>query len=358
MSFALEDIFPNLSHGLSNIGFLFGAGTSHKAGYPLMPELTMQALAKLTPDDFVLLDDLVLRSLEKKIDKSIGEPNIEIISDILEASILAADIKHNNYARMLELRNTLRQGIVDVLVAVTNPSLDDHIRFFRALHRLLSGRPEQVWIFTPNYELLFEIASSIAKFPLLDGFLGASVRFFNISSLLLQSGNVDRHSFQPFSQPTIRLVKLHGSLDWWKQNGTVYSTQDPKKLQGAPERVIVLPRKKKMTDTLEPPFDDLFRVSARVLGTSCKYLVSCGYGYGDQHINETLLLPKLQQAKISLTAFVQEDSANFDPFRILPTFSFSTKNSSKKKNCPIENNGSDLWQFDKLVDLLANAAGI
>jgi len=358
VSFQLVDIFPNLSHGLANIGFLFGAGTSHKAGYPLMPALTNQVLSKLVPDEFALLDKLVFRSLAKKINKTIGEPNIEIISDILEASILTADINHADYAHMLELRNAIRQRIVDVLVAVENPRLDDHIRFFSALNRLLSGRPEQVWIFTPNYELLFEIASSIAKFPLLDGFLGASVRFFSINSLLFQSGIVDGHNFKPFSQPTIRLIKLHGSLDWWKRNGTVYSTQDPNKLQDAPERVIVLPRKKKVTETLEPPFDDLFRVSARVLGTNCKYLVSCGYGYGDQHINETLLLPKLQQAKISLTAFVKEDSANLDPFRNLPAFTFSTENSSKKKNCPIENNGSDLWQFDKLVDMLANAAGI
>jgi hypothetical protein len=358
MSFQLVDIFSNLSHGLSNIGFFFGAGTSLKAGYPLMPGLTIKVLEKLVPDEFALLDKLVSRSLNRNIDKTIGEPNIEVISDILEAGILTADIKHHDYARMLELRNTIRQRIVDVLVAVKNPRLDDHLRFFNALQRLLSGRPEQVWIFTPNYEVLFEIASSIAKFPLLDGFLGASVRFFSIGSLLHQSGNVQGHNFQPLSQPTIRLIKLHGSLDWWKQNGIVYSTQDPDKFQCTPERVIVLPRKKKMTETLESPFEDLFRVSARVLGTVCKYIVSCGYSYGDQHINETLLLPKLKEAKINLTAFVKKDSANLDPFRNLPAFSFATENSSKKKNCPIENNGSDLWQFEKLVDLLVNAAGI
>lgn len=86
--------------------------------------------------------------------------------------------------------------------------------------------------------------------------------------------------------------------------------------------------------------------------------MSCGYGFGDQHINETLLLPKLQQSKITLTAFVKEDSANIDSFRNLPAFAFVTERSSKKINGSVENTGEDLWQFDKLVDLLASSAGI
>jgi hypothetical protein len=358
MNFQLSDIFPNISHGLSNIGFLLGAGVSLKAGYPMMPKLTIQVLTKLTTDRVKLLDNLVRRSLNTSINQTSGEPNIEIISDVLEAAILTADSKHTDYSRMIELRNTIRQCIVDVLIDVKTPYLGDHIRFFSSLNRLLSGRPEQIWIFTPNYEILFEIASSIVKLPLFDGFLGASIRFFNINSLILQSGNIYGHKFQPFSQPIIRLVKLHGSLDWWKTNSGIYSTQDPKELQGDPARVIVLPKKKKITETLESPFDELFRISAHVLGTDCKYLVSCGYGYGDQHINETLLLPKLQQAKIQLTAFVKEDSMNLDPFKSFPSFAFGTEISSKKINGSIENIGSDLWQFEKLVDLLATSAGI
>jgi len=186
VSFQLSDIFPNLSHGLSNIGFLLGAGASRKAGYPLMPELTVQVLGILKSEEVTLLDGLVQRCLGRKIDKTNGEPNIEIVSDILEAAILSADVKHAYYSRMIELRSSIRQHIVDVLIGVRNPQLDDHIRFFSALNRLLSGRPEQVWLFTPNYELLFEIASAIVRFPLIDGFLGASVRFFNINSLLFQ----------------------------------------------------------------------------------------------------------------------------------------------------------------------------
>ena len=358
MTFQLNDIFPNLPHGLSNIGFFLGAGTSWKAGYPLMPELTVQVLKRLKEEEGTLLDSLVSRSSSTPVDKAKGEPNIEIVSDILEASILSADAKQADYPRMLELRRSIRQHIVEVLLDVKNPKLDDHIRFFNALNRLLAGRPEQVWLFTPNYDMLFEIASSLVRLPLIDGFVGSSVRFFSVGSLLLESGSVEGHTFQPLAQPTIRLVKLHGSLDWWRYNSTTYSTIDATVLQGNPDRAVVLPRKKKMTETLDPPFEELFRISARILGTACKYLVSCGYGFGDQHINETLLLPKLQQSKLTLTAFVKEDSANLDPFKTIPSFAFGTETSSKKRNGPLDNTGSELWQFEKLVDLLATSAGI
>lgn len=358
MAFQLDDIFPNLAHGLSNIGFFLGAGASQKAGFPMMPNLTIQVLKRLKPDEEPLLESLVQKSHGISIDKSKGEPNIEIISDIIEAYILSGDPKHADYPRMVDLRRSIRQHIVEVLLDVKNPKLDDHIRFFTALNKLFSGRSEQIWIFTPNYDLLFEIVSSLVRFPLINGFIGSSVRFFSINSLLLQNGSIEGHTFQPLAQPTIRLVKLHGSLDWWKHNGTIYSTEDSSLLQGNPDRVVVLPRKKKITETLDSPFDDLFRVSARILGTTCKYLVSCGYGFGDQHINETLLLPKLQQSKLTLTAFVKEDSANLNPFKNVPSFSFGTEVSSKKRNSPIDKTGSDLWQFEKLVDLLANSAGI
>lgn len=59
MDFSIFDIFPNAPHGLNNIGFFFGAGTSMKAGYPLMSSLTKNVLQKISQDDLAILDDLV-----------------------------------------------------------------------------------------------------------------------------------------------------------------------------------------------------------------------------------------------------------------------------------------------------------
>ena len=40
MSLTTSQLFPGIETGLNRIGFLFGAGTSKEAGYPLMGELT------------------------------------------------------------------------------------------------------------------------------------------------------------------------------------------------------------------------------------------------------------------------------------------------------------------------------
>ena len=120
---------------------------------------------------------------------------------------------------------------------------------------------------------------------------------------------------------------------------------------------MVLPRRRKITETLDMPFGEIFRLSEKVIGSQCKYLVSCGYGFGDEHINSTLLLPKVQQGKIKLTALVKDDTTNLDELRSLSAFSFGTM-SSIKKNGSLLTVGTDLWQFDKFVNLLCKHAGM
>lgn len=357
LNFDLTDFFPNASHGLANIGFLFGAGSSLKAGYPLMPELTMKVIEKLESEEVKILDELVYKSLNRYIDMASGDPNIEIISDLLEAALFTVEKTDSKYTEMLKVRSSVRGKIVEVLLSTSTPNLDDHIRFFSALNRILIGRPETVWIITPNYDLLFELAASIAKVPLFNGFFGTSLRFFNIRNLSLTMGLVNGQKFSPLSQPIFRLIKLHGSLDWWKDGTSIYSIQSPNQISNKFDRVMVLPRKKKITDTLDAPFGEIFRFSEQIIGTQCKYLVSCGYSYGDEHINNTLLLPKIQQGKIRLTAFVRADTPNIEPFKRYVPFSFGTENSLKKASI-FQSEGTELWQFDKFVDLLCRHAGI
>ena len=49
MSLDLATILPNITHSLEGTGFLFGAGTSVEAGYPMMSGLTRKVVGALTP---------------------------------------------------------------------------------------------------------------------------------------------------------------------------------------------------------------------------------------------------------------------------------------------------------------------
>jgi hypothetical protein len=357
VSFSISEIFPNASQGLSNVGFLFGAGTSYKAGYPLMPELTIRVLEKLDPNEISIIETIIEKQLNIKLDKSRGEPNIEVISDTIESGIYTVNPSEDLYKKLINLRKIIREQIVEILLENKRPFLDDHIRFLNALKSVYMGRAESIWIFTTNYDMLFEVAASVIKIPICNGFIGTSFSYFNIQCLQMNSGIILGNRFSPFTQPVVRLIKLHGSLDWWKDNSSIYNTLIPGHINDSLERLMVLPRKKKITETLDSPFGELFRFSERIIGSACKYIVSCGFSFGDEHINETLLLPKLQQGKIKLTAFIKSDNTNLESFKQCASFSYGTQSICKKLNV-YESTGSELWQFDKLVDLICKYSGV
>jgi hypothetical protein len=243
-----------------------------------------------------------------------------------------------------------------VFESVTDPDLSDHVRFFKALRALLGDRSRSVWIFTTNYEFLIERAASIVRMPLLDGFRGSVLRYFDVENLSSVYGVPDRERFVPHGGPVIRLVKLHGSLDWWKNGEGVYSTLAPGMVKDA-ERAMILPRRRKLVETLDSPFAELFRTAAQAIGTKCKYLVSCGYGYGDEHINETLLFPRVREGKAKLTALVKHDAQCPAELADCRAFSYGTDSTcykgGRKEDC-----ATGLWQFEKLVDMLCENAGI
>ncbi len=59
MSLTLSQLFPGIETGLNRIGFLFGAGTSKEAGYPLMGDLTKIVVTNLSSAFRETLDEIL-----------------------------------------------------------------------------------------------------------------------------------------------------------------------------------------------------------------------------------------------------------------------------------------------------------
>ncbi len=77
----LDQLLPSLNQSMNGIGFLFGAGTSFQAGYPLMTTLTRQVVAGLTAsevDDFTA----VLTAAGRTYDNAAATPNIDLIRNL------------------------------------------------------------------------------------------------------------------------------------------------------------------------------------------------------------------------------------------------------------------------------------
>ncbi len=342
MTIDLSVILPNTSSTLDGSGFLFGAGTSREAGYPMMPKLTHEVINALSAAQRTILDE-VLNAAGEIYDDANATPNIEQLSDF----VIAHWINTGN-PRFNDLEARLRELILECILAVTSPNLDNHYRFFQALKNRAFGLPCSVWIFTTNYDLLFEMAAARAGVVIENGFCGTTERFFNPEQFKKISGSLVGNRFSPSNHLTVKLVKLHGSISWFEESSKFYE-KHPNSLEPSARRLMVLPRRKKIMDTLAPPYDTLFSQTSKVLGAECKYLVSCGFSFGDEHINQHLLLPVMQSKKCRLFALSQEEPIGITPFKMMPNFraGFETH---------LHNNGkvvgtTDAWKFSKFVNL-------
>ena len=344
MSFGLASILPNIEvGGLNGTGFLFGAGTSCEAGYPMMPQLTREVVAGLDSSQRELLDDS-LASAGHSYDATKAEPNIEQIADLV-----IAHLTNTGDTRFAQLETRIRELILERILAVVSPDIKHHCRFFEALKKRAFGQPCCVWIFTTNYDLLFEVAAARCGVRVENGFCGTVERFFNPEHLKSCSGSHDGKRFHEGAELTIKLVKLHGSVSWTVEDAKIYE-RHPSAILPTEKRVIILPRRKKVMDTLVPPYDSLFTQTSKVLGAECKYLVSCGFSFGDEHINSQILLPIMEAKACRLFALSRYETDGLASFKPLPNFfgGFETHLHQSRNKVP---GTTDYWKFSSFVSL-------
>ena len=344
MSFSVSQLFPGIETGLNRIGFLFGAGTSKEAGYPLMLDLTKLVIDNLGATNKETLEEiLVTKGLS--YDLATGEPNIEVISDLVtECFVYTHDSKFS------DLESEIRRLIVESILAIKDPDLTHHVRFLEALKRRAHGNPTTVTLITTNYDVLFELAAGEVGLRVETGFDGSLRRSFNPSVFDLCRGVVDGKRFAERAELCLNIFKLHGSISWQTNRGHV--VESGLDMHSATlERAMVLPRRRKVMDTLLEPFDQLFTRASRVLGSKCKYLVSCGFSFGDKHINDQLLFPKLRNGKIRLVALCGYEPDCLGELKTFPPFHAGFPNQ-----CYIDQietgAGTDLWKFSELAQIL------
>ena len=344
MSVTLSQLFPGIATGLNRVGFLFGAGTSKEAGYPLMSDLTKSIVSSLPSSHRATLDE-ILGARGFTYEPASGTPNIEILSDLVTEYFVTTE--ESKYG---ELESEIRRLIVESILSVTSPDLTHHVRLLEALKRRAHGTSSTVTILTTNYDVLFELAAAEVGVRVETGFDGPLRRVFDPAVFDLARGTVNKARFTPRSELQLNIMKLHGSVSWRKIGAQVIESgldlQSP-----TSERFMVLPRRRKIMDTLAEPFDQIFTRASRTLGTSCQYLVSCGYSFGDKHINDQLIFPKLNAGQIQLTAMCGTEPECLDDLKRFRPF-----HAGFPDNCFVNGadtgTGTDLWKFSALARLI------
>lgn len=130
-------------------------------------------------------------------------------------------------------------------------------------------------VFTTNYDLLMEQALEVSEVPYFDGFVGSHRPAF------------DLHAVEEDRLPDrwVRLWKLHGSVNWsMSPAGAVLrcSSSDPS------ERTLIYPSHLKYDQSRRLPYLALLDRLRAFLRQPSAVLVSCGFSFRDDHINEVV----------------------------------------------------------------------
>ena len=298
----IEDLRNHLAANDRRLSFLFGAGTSsavnvappppagekraHKPLIPGMAGLTeicsreVTNMGKGQADAWNTLVHQCDADREHEMDRR--PVNVE---DVLSKVRMKIDAMGDGEVLVGLDREALR-GIQDKICAAiamsVNPKEDKipkptpHDEFAGWVKRV--NRTVPIEVFTTNYDLLFEPAFETARVPVFDGFVGTHHPFFYPECL-------DDEDLLPAST-WIRLWKLHGSVNWALQT----RAGARRIIRSVPieSGEMILPSHRKYDESRKQPYVGYMDRLSQILNSDQALLVTCGYSFGDDHINEIL----------------------------------------------------------------------
>ena len=269
-----------LSQNKSPLGFLLAAGcplSVRESGVPLLPD--MAGLTKIIQDahatDAATTPYKRLITELGKAGKDISnlEDVLTYIRSMTEVSTGGGTVRGFTEEELKGLETEICSTIADA-VSKDLPNGDNSYRRFA---RWVSSidRLVPVEIFTTNYDLLLEQALEEQCVPFFDGFAGSRFPFFDI------------HSVEENELPTYwaRLWKLHGSGNWKSMPKGICRVS--KGIAGSPE--LIYPSKLKYDQSRKMPFLAMSDRLTNFLLKPHAVLFVCGYSFGDEHINDSII---------------------------------------------------------------------
>jgi hypothetical protein len=205
--------------------FLFaGAGTSYELGVPTMDPMveefwTYLARTTLTGDEINLLKDDLTDSAKDM--EAIIEDARQIIAAGTTTEGLTADIEGPEYVDLFrKLRREAEWFIQNVCRRV---DLTDAQLLWEPTLEALSE--QELTIATSNYDRAIEIAAESSGVQVFDGF-----QEFKGSETAEWIGFDDHHDLE--------MLKMHGSLDWFKTSNDIIKLRHPLSLYGELELTV------------------------------------------------------------------------------------------------------------------------
>jgi len=268
------------------IAFLFGAGTSlakknnDSIIVPSIGKMTSYIETELNKKSKynTAINEIRLEIESKKLSYNVEsllsniEQKIQIIGDG-NLNILG---KNDFDSLMGEIKKQIREIVsIHKQILEKDVKLENliHVDFAEWIGRV--NRKNPIEIFTTNYDYLFELGLEKKNIPFYDGFTGSHMPFFN-------SESIEDMNFIPNQT---KLWKIHGSLGWHFDN----KTKKVCRKDSDGKDFLIYPSILKYNESKKQPYTALMDRLTNFLKQPDTVLITCGYSFGDEHINERII---------------------------------------------------------------------
>lgn len=193
------------------------------------------------------------------------------------------------------------RNLFTALRSEDNSSAQNAVTYLKSFLLTFASRNatrDRTHIFTTNYDRIIEYGCDLAGIKMLDRFWGKIVPQFEESpsgiDYYYRTSDV-KNEFR-FAEGVVRYTKIHGSIDWYEENGIVYRDA----LRFGAEKVVlptgdsykdhlmIYPNSMKSVETAFYPYAELFRDFSFAICRPNSTLFTYGYGFGDTHINKII----------------------------------------------------------------------
>jgi len=299
------DLLQRLAPGKMRIGFLIGAGCplavrDGTGTKPLIPEIA--GLTKQVKDVLDTGSDDIRKATalawKRVTECGFATPTVEdILSHIRMLKSLCGSSGIDSFTKqmLIDLDSAICERVRSI-VSASLPTSDTPYHVLASWIQAIA-RDKPVEIFTTNYDLLLEQALEEQRVPYFDGFVGSHSAFLDLESMAVDD----------LPPRWVRLWKIHGSINWWMTNtNKIRRSRDVV----AGEQLLIYPSHLKYDQSRQMPYYAMLdRLRVFLRSDQC-VLLTCGYSFGDQHINAFIGQGLSGNPKASCIAMIFNDRSN------------------------------------------------
>ncbi|WP_330744914.1 SIR2 family protein [Chryseobacterium sp. CP-77] len=196
-------------------------------------------------------------------------------------------------ARNFLLRKCINESNINS--GLDNELIELYKEFYRKLLSRNSTLP-RLNIFTTNYDLYSERAMDLLGIHYVNGFTGGISKFFNpaiFNYALAEKMDLSQSKWSVIDN-FFYLYKIHGSVNWIEEQGEnklfkVREIQEAKyDILKEKDNIMIHPTPLKYNASLGSPYSDLFREFQKNLMQNNNILITLGYSFSDEHINNII----------------------------------------------------------------------